>query len=296
MTRVCARVSLLCLGVAACGVQALGNSADGHEPPKVGQATDSGLVAEAGSIVDSEIVAEPFVVGEAGVAPEAGNVAEVGVACDDGEQLAKLIQPIANLSTLVVRIDFASRQILGWHYFSDPAAAATTEEGARKVATADTGHDWNSLGVLVPGSAATGELVFFEYPLDTGAAAAVSVTTGQTVFGGSLLWLHSGRTTYPKTWSPAEDLLSICPRPALETPAVGFELDDNTPLLDATELALVLQIVARTKIPDALSRSGQRMINALILRLPRASGDFSLRLEGNEWVSILNLVSASTFR
>src|SRR5258708_282135 len=106
---------------------------------------EGGVLAEVGSVAEASDLAD------AGGLLEAANAAETSESTDASESstsscessanaLAALVRPAGTASELVVRLDYLSRRILAWHYFSDASSAPVAEDVARRVAVRDTGY------------------------------------------------------------------------------------------------------------------------------------------------------------
>jgi hypothetical protein len=136
------------------------------------------------------------------------------------------------------------------------------------------------------GSGSVDEFVFYWSAGDLSAEAAVSVRTGKTVFGGSIIWAGAGEIKHPKTWSAPAELGSIC-SPAEPIPSSrGVSTFEG--VLDAREVSGALTAVWNTAIPGALSRSGQVALEAVVLYYPPFVGGYDPR-QPPQSIVIINL-------
>ncbi|MEB2323744.1 MAG: hypothetical protein OZ921_14630, partial [Sorangiineae bacterium] len=106
--------------------------------------------------------------------------------------------------------------------------------------------------------------------------------TGQTVFGGSLIWMGRGETNYPARWETSA-LGHDCEK-VPDRPARGFDLRDGSPLGQA-EVDAALEVVWRTAVPAALYQWGY-VFDSVVLLYPRTVGAFDPT--SAEYVVIVN--------
>jgi hypothetical protein len=262
---------------------------------------EGGVLAEVGSVAEASDLADA-----GGGLLDAANAVETSESTDasniptsscegSANALAALVRPAGTASELVVRLDYLSRRILAWHYFSDASSAPVAEDVARRVAVRDTGYG-DAMGTwdkLLSGSDPSDEFVFFQAPLDFGGVAAVSKRSGLSVFGGSIVWSGKGDITYPKTWSSPEELGSDCSSSGASVSARGFNLVEDPALaLDPTQVASALEVLGTTAISLAFSKSGQSTLDAMVLLYPRSVGELNPKTA--EWIVILNTVHGAT--
>ncbi len=203
--------------------------------------------------------------------------------------------------TTVVRFD-AARALLGYRVLCGALAPTPLDEAAaRATAYADTGFGTQCGSAPLGGTTAPAptfdELVLVEPDrsnadcvcCDGGWVAAVSQASGQAVFGAGLAFVSgpsSSRITFPVTWSAPAELaagcdgsLSIAP---LDARGWDLRLGTSEAVLDASDLASLREVVARTALPSALARAGHQLVNALALAYPGAQPGTT------EWVVFVN--------
>lgn len=183
--------------------------------------------------------------------------------------------------TVVVRLTHDTRVPLGFQLFCGHYAQ-TTEASARGLAQMDSGY--GATATMLNPALPTDEYVFFASPGDFGGAAAVSVRTGVTAFGGSIVWSGAGDITYPKTWRDPRALGSGCPASGGIRSRRGYDLVGGVDLAPALVDAAVAT-VADTAVPAALWRGGY-VFDAVVLRYPRSVGQFNPATA--EWIVIVN--------
>jgi hypothetical protein len=183
--------------------------------------------------------------------------------------------------TVVVRLDFQTRSILGYQVICTPASTGVSEGQAFEMAVVETKIIANLVSVSV--GTPTDEFVFFAPPSDIGGIAAVSATTGQSVFGGTIIFGGRGEIAYPKTWRAAVDLGRGCPSQPGVPPRHGWDALAQAPLsvanVDAADL-----VVERTAIPAAFGDGGN-IASVFVLLYPRTVGEPETTVE---WIVMLN--------
>ena len=127
-------------------------------------------------------------------------------------------------ATFVVRLDYQSLEILGWHA-AGGEERPVDEASARATAIAATGLGYDSDQLQLKSEDL---FVFYRSPGDFGGVAMTSAIFDVPLFGGEIVWSGRGSITYPLDWEPAESLGSGC----------GFDaslLPDDEPQRSAAE-------------------------------------------------------------
>jgi hypothetical protein len=204
--------------------------------------------------------------------------------------LSKELHVSGQACTVVVRLDFQMRSILGYQVICAPARTGVSEGQAFEMAVVETNIvETNIIPNLVSVSVGTptDEFVFFAPPSDIGGVAAVSATTGQSVFGGTIIFGGRGEITYPMTWRAAVDLSTGCPSQPGVAPRHGWNALAQAPLsvanVDAADL-----VVERTAIPAAFGDGGN-VASVFVLLYPRTVGEPEATADATaEWIVMLN--------
>lgn len=194
---------------------------------------------------------------------------------------AELYAKMGQTCSVVVRLDYQTRAILGYQVFCGNYAA-TDEKAARATAQADTGY--GASGKMINPAPAEDAYVFYVSPGDFGGAAVVSKRSGLSVFGGSIVWAGRGDITYPKSWRPAQDLASGCPIVGAPGPLAGYDLVTGNKATTA-EIAAAHAEVARTAVPAAFWGGGY-LFDVVVLKYARGVGAFDPTTA--EWIVIVN--------
>lgn len=194
---------------------------------------------------------------------------------------AELYAKMGQACSVVVRLDYQTRAILGYQVFCGPYAA-TDEAAARATAQKDTGYGQS--GKMLNPAPTEDAFVFYDAPSDFGGAAVVSKRSGLSVFGGSIVWLGTGEITYPKTWRPAQDLASGCPAVGAPRPLAGYDLATGSKATTA-EIAAAHAEVAQTAVPAAFWGGGY-LFDVVVLKYARGVGAFDPNTA--EWIVIVN--------
>lgn len=181
----------------------------------------------------------------------------------------------------VVRLDYQSFEIRGYQLISGPYAGLN-ETQARATAQSDAGYGEN--GVMLNPANPEDTYVFFESPGDFGGAAAVSARTGQSVFGGSIIWSGTGDITYPGDWRPAADLAAGCDPSGGVNSTRGYDLILGQ-ALPQPDVDAVIDVIAQTALPAAMWQGGY-VFDAVVLLYPRTVGAFDP--DEAEWIAIVN--------
>jgi len=183
--------------------------------------------------------------------------------------------------SLVVRLDYTTRALLGYQVFCG-AYANTNEKTARATAQKDTGY--GSVGSRLDPPKAEDAYVFSVWPGDFGGMAVVSKRSGLSVFGGSIIWLGKGDITYPAVWRPAKELASGCATVGAAPPTVGYDMASGMPL-GATERNAAYDVVKQTAVPAAFWGNGY-LFDVVVIKYPRTVGTFDPT--SAEWIVIVN--------
>ena len=184
--------------------------------------------------------------------------------------------------TTLVRLDYQTYAIKGFHIFCDPYAA-TTEAAARATAQADTG--FGQAGQFLSGPVPVeDEYVFWESPGDFGGAGVVSARSGKTVFGGGVVWAGAGQITYPATFQPPGLLGEKCDNVSPLPSARGWDLGGGQPLSTA-QITAALDVVWGTALPDGLAQGGY-LFDAVVLLYPPSVGAVDPTVA--EWEVLVN--------
>lgn len=193
------------------------------------------------------------------------------------------VTQVGGACTTTVRLDYQSKKLLG-HHFTCGGYQSPTEAQARATAQADTGFGQN--GQQVASDTPADAFVFYESPGDFGGAAAVSRTTGLSVFGGGIVWSGTGQITYPQGWLPPSALGPGCgPSPMIPPPkSRGFDLRGGGPLPDA-EVKAALDVVWSTALPLGLAKTAY-LFDAVVLLYPRTVGAFDPN--NAEWIVLVD--------
>jgi hypothetical protein len=205
---------------------------------------------------------------------------DAGVAGDCTTVAAELQQIGQGSGTCsaVVRLDYLSRELLAYA-FACGSYASTSEATARAAAEADTGY---GQGKLLSGPAPKDEWVFYSSPSDFGGVSAVSARSGQTLFGGSIVWSGTGNVSYPEVWKTT-DIVDGCGSASFQS-IHGFDLRDGS-ALSGTEAVKAVTVVFSSALGYALSHWGI-IAEVVVLLYPRTVGDFDPTTA--EWVVIVN--------
>lgn len=196
-------------------------------------------------------------------------------------ELTKSLYAQLGSCTAVVRLAYTDRQPLGYALVCGKYANADAAS-AKAQAQADTGLAPEAM--LMGDASAEDVWVFWQEPGDLGAAAAVSVRTGLTVFGGSIVWDGAGDLTWPMAWEEPASLASDCdPEGGIPTQR-GLDLRTGEVLADG-DVAAAVDVVAQTALLDAFWAGGYAF-DAVVLLYPRSVGAFDPATA--EWVVLLN--------
>jgi hypothetical protein len=183
-----------------------------------------------------------------------------------------------------VRLAYHGGEVRGFQIFCG-AEEFPDEATARATAQAEIGL---GVGELISGPDPSDEWVFFAPHSDWRDIAFVSARTGLAVFGGSTAYYGGVPDTYPSDWRPAADIGPGC-IPTVDAPppeARGFESDLGDPL-PGEDVALALDLVWHTALPDALSAGGRVFPSMVLFHMPVAypvPDDAS----PTEWVVLVN--------
>ncbi len=183
--------------------------------------------------------------------------------------------------TATVRLDHESLEILGFALLCGPYSYAD-EATARATAQLDTGYGQGGT-LLGPGNPED-QYVFWEAPGDFGGAAVVSVRTGLTSFGGSIVWDGMGAITYPTSWRSPAELASGCPAVTPTNITTGYDLVTGGALV-AGDVAAALAVVEDTALPAAFWQGGY-VFDAVVVRYPPSVGVFDPGVA--EWIVLLD--------
>lgn len=196
------------------------------------------------------------------------------------EKLVPELQ-IVGACTVVVRLAYTDKAVLGYAVRCGKYAA-TTEETARKEAAAATG--FGATSPLISGPDPQDEFVFFQAPADIGDVAAVHRRSGLAVFGGSIIGLGKGDISFPKQWRPASELGSGCSGGITPAPARGYDLRDGKELA-AEDVQGALGVVWQTAVPLAMAKANY-VFDAMVLLYPRSVFGFDPTTA--EWIVLVN--------
>jgi len=221
--------------------------------------------------------------GQGGAGVGGGGQGGQGGAAACAAQVEAIAQQAAGTVTCtsVVRLDYASRAILGYRIQCGPYAQSTEAE-ARAAAQAQTGY--GAAGQSLAGAMPQDDFVFYEPPGDFGGVAAVSARNGLPVFGGGIVWSGTGEITWPAAWDPAAGLGADCATSTTPPAARGFDLRDAS-ALPAADVDAALAVVWQTALPEGLWRGGY-VFDAVVLLYPRSVGAFDPSTA--EWVVLVN--------
>lgn len=184
--------------------------------------------------------------------------------------------------TAVVRLDYASLEILGFQIVCGPYGQPT-ETSARTLAQQDTG--FGQTGESLAGALPADEFVFWQSAGDFGGSAAVSRRNGLSVFGGSTVWGGQGDITYPKSWKPADAIGIGCTSPGVPGPqGTGWDLGGGQPLSQA-QVGAALAVVWQTALPGGMWKGGY-VFDEVVLLYPRSVGAFDPT--NAEWIVLVN--------
>ena len=273
------------LGLAGCG------AATGFE-----EASDAGADAEADAGADASADAQPDAAVETrpDVGPEL--LAETSPACEAVVDAisARASAQIGSCTTLV-RVDAASRAILGYSLFCG-AYGSTTEAAARDRAKLETGLGSCFSPPSITGANPPDDFVFFQAATAAACACcgdgwvtAVSARNGQTVFGARILLGDGDGPVFPATVSPASELGLYCGSSMRQPPVRGFDLTGlgslggTPPALDAPTLSAALDAVRETALPAGLWKNGY-VFDAVVLKY----GAQAISPAHAEWIVLLN--------
>jgi len=210
-----------------------------------------------------------------------GSFAPCAGSCDAQAAAIAAETTIVGACSAVVRLDYDTLAILGWQ-LGCAKYSQVTEETAREQAKADTGYGGGrALNPADPSDL----FVFYESPGDFGGAGIVSARTGQSVFGGSIVWLGTGEITYPKEWRGSASLGVDCARFEGEVPARGYDLAAGTAGLQEAEIQAALDVVRETALFEGLQSSGY-IFDAVVVLYPRSVGSFDPSTA--EWIVVVN--------
>jgi hypothetical protein len=208
---------------------------------------------------------------------------DLGVAC--ASEIAALQKEIyktpAQSCTAVVRLDHDTLALKGFELICGKYAKVT-EAQARATAYTDSGYGQG--GKMVNAANPADEYVFYEAPGDFGGCASVSARTGLTVFGASIIWMGTGKITYPKTWRAASQLGSNCPAAGGIPKSQGYDLVQGGALQKA-DVDKAVAVVLKTAVPAAFWKGGY-VFDAVVLRYPRSVGAFDPTTA--EWIVLVN--------
>ncbi len=272
---------------------------------------DGGAGGSGGSspLVDSGPSTEPGTGGSAGSVDSGGapDTDACAAGTCDANCVANVPTALVNLfggadsgsapraSWTTVRLDFTTYRVLGFQYGATGADAGATldQAGALSRAVTDTGFGadtgFPSDAKLLSGATPDDEWIFEKSPGDFGEVAAVSVGTGQTAFGATIVFAGHGDIAYPKTWRSPDELGRSCSF-ATKPPAQAFDLSESqsgAPLSTASSHAL--DVVWQTALPEALPEAGQTATSAVVILYPRSVGAFVPTAA--EWIVIVNAAS-----
>jgi hypothetical protein len=223
--------------------------------------------------------------GEGGIVTYDGYLKlDMGQPCaDEIQTLAAEIYSEPRACTAVVRLDYASYQVLGYQLICGDYAAVS-EAQARAAAAADTA--WGASESMLNPANPEDAYVFYQPAGDLGGAAVVSARTGLTVFGGSTIWMGQGTITYPKTWRAAGTIGSGCSSggPVIPIPTkAGYDLTNGTSLTQS-QITHAVTPLADTAIPGAFARGGY-LFNTVVLLYPRTVGPMDPNTA--EWIVLV---------
>lgn len=183
--------------------------------------------------------------------------------------------------TAVIRLDYTTRAVLGFQLIPG-AYATTTETEARTAAQAATGY--GAAGTMLSPADPAGAWVFYEAPGDFGGAAAVSDTTGEAVFGGSIVWNGAGDITFPTSWRPPAEAGSGCMVVGGVPRTAGWDLDTAGPL-SAADIDAAIDVVEQTAIAEAMWQVGY-VFTGVVIKYPRSVGAFDPSTA--EWIVLVD--------
>ena len=187
--------------------------------------------------------------------------------------------------TIVVRMDYQTLAVKGFQLIRG-INTKTTLAQARATAQQDTG--FGTKAKLISPAKPVDLFVFYQSPGDFGGAAAVSVDTGKTVFGGGIVWMGHGKISVPKTWRPVSQLgvgCQVTSKPLLHSSLTrGYDLRTSGALPEA-EVKKVLAPLQQTAIQDAI-RYGGYFFHAVVLLYPPTVGAFNPKVA--EYVALVN--------
>jgi hypothetical protein len=283
--------AIVCLALPSCG-ESGGEEGDGDADTEVRpdtladpDAAEDPAIDQPGEDVPGEDV-PPEAPGDPDAEADAPDAAdgeeEVIGGCEDQVAAIASETGVVGSCSAVVRLDYESRDILGWQLFCGSYAAAT-EGSARSRAQADTGY--GAAGTMLNPADPPDEYVFYEEPGDFGGAAAVSARTGLSVFGGSIIWLGTGDITYPSIWRPASEIGSDCPEWPASVTATGYDLSSYGDPIGSADLTAALDVIWSTALPEGMATSGY-LFDAVVIVYPRTMGEFDPATA--EWIVILN--------
>lgn len=201
--------------------------------------------------------------------------------CPDIDQ-ALADQVTSTYCSSVVRLDYDGLYYKGYAIVCGPGPAAD-EAQARVTAQLDTGY---GQGQLLSGPTPDDEWVFYTSPGDFGGASAVSVASGLTVFGGSIIWMGTGEIDYPHLWRPPNQLGNCGGIPPGNPPMRFFDLAAGQAPNGKTQADPALSAVMQTELPNGLALAGQKIAGATVLLYPRTLGAFDPSTA--EWIVIVD--------
>lgn len=193
----------------------------------------SGPGGAASGVGDGSPSASAGTSGRGGASGSSGGTSGAPIGICDALTEAIAAEMGDGICTVVVRMDSVSRRVLS-HAFVCGPAKLPDEATARATASADAALPFArpaGEGTLLAPPAPAGVWAFHQPPSDFGGAAAVSATTGLTVFAGSTVWGGHGDILHPTTWSTT-DLGGRCHDDASLTPGPAWDLRSGQALAD----------------------------------------------------------------
>lgn len=182
--------------------------------------------------------------------------------------------------TAVVRLVHDDYSMIGWQLVCGEIDKVD-QKTARAIAERDTGYGY---GQALSPELATDEHVFYSAPGDFGGVGVVSVNTGLSVFGGSIIWMGTGELTWPRdAWEPALKAMPDCTLDSFPK-WTGYDLVGGVAAQTAA-FGEALQAVWTTLLPLGVAEV-QPIRSAVVLRYPRSVGMFNPATA--EWIVLLD--------
>lgn len=189
--------------------------------------------------------------------------------------------------SVVVRLDYTTRAVLGYHVTCGPNATPVSEAQARAMGESDTGYGDPATDVMLNVGNDESAFVFFRPAGDSGGIAAVNARSGLTLFGGSVIWSGTGEITYPQSWRPASELAEGCPPGDPGLQRHGYDLEVDGRALAASEVDAAVDVVRQTAVPAAFARN-EAVFDMMVLLYPRTLGPLDATTA--EWIVLVNAV------